>query len=169
MDFLNEIGLYGEAASSSSSASADAFRKFSELTQNVPYRLSCIELINTKFGNKLALKLVDVTGIFFLPSRFQNLSQERKSEMLTTLNESADVTVFYRGERKFGAYKNSTPLIEFSFVHPSTSSSSSSSTVDTGIAAVALEGKRERNEEEEGVEEKPKKKKKKHSSSANDF
>lgn len=165
MEFLNNVGLYGEGSATALSSS-DAFRKFSELVQNKPYRLSRVELINTKFGKKLALRLVDEAGIFFLPSRFQNHSQEKKSEMVRTLKESSDVTIFYRGERTFGAYQNSTPLIQFSLFHPT---SSSSSAVDVGVAAAAasavvLEGKRERAEqeqEEESVEPKPKKKKKK--------
>lgn len=146
MEFLNEIGLYGQGSSSSSSSSAltdnaNAFRKFTVLEENKPYRLSCVELINTKFGKKLALKLIDEAGIFFLPSRFQNLSQERKNEIL----KLKDIDVLYRGERKFNAFKNTTPLIEFSFIR--------SSSDDRDAAAVATL-------EVEEQEEKPKKKKK---------
>ena len=158
MEFLNEIGLFGESSSSSAPA-ADAFRKFAELAQNESYRLACIEPINTKFGQKLALRLTDEPGIFFLPARFQNLSQERKNEMVK-LKEN--VNVIYRGERKFGAYKNTTPLIEFDFgVSSIGSSGRRPASDDTSKAAVALD--RARAEEAEGgeEEEKPKKKKKK--------
>lgn len=91
------------------------FKKITDLTVNKEYQINKITTIATRYGTKLVISLTEIFGYIFLPNRFNQLSDEEKTELMTFDDKSVFI---YKGQSK---PKTGTPtsLIEFKPYHGS--------------------------------------------------
>lgn len=105
------------------------FSTLNSLEINKKYQIKNINTMTTKYGSKLTVTLKDKEGIFFLPARFERLSDIEKQELLAVKNTS----LVYKGEKTIGQYRNKTAIINFVDNSSSSSGDDSSSCTNRDI------------------------------------